>query len=116
MNAVTLIGDLVTEVEVRDLEEGKVATFLLAVERGGAAGGADFVRIAAWNRQAEACARRLGRGDRVAVDGRLRSRSWEDADGKRRSAVEVVAKAVEFLPTDDERSRETSKEEATVTR
>jgi len=50
------------------------------------------------------------------VDGRLRSRSWEDADGKRRSAVEVVAKAVEFLPTDDERSRETSKEEATVTR
>ena len=121
MNAVTLIGDLVTEVEVRDLEEGKkVATFLLAVERGraagGAAGGADFVRIAAWNRQAEACARRLGRGDRVAVDGRLRSRSWEDADGKRRSAVEVVAKAVEFLPTDDERSRDTSKEEATVTR
>jgi single-stranded DNA-binding protein len=33
----------------------------------------------------------------VAIDGKLRSRSWEDAEGKRRSAVEVVADRVQFL-------------------
>jgi len=115
VNVVTLLGDLATDVEVRELGDGKkVASFLLTVERGGPAGGADFIRIAAWNRQAEACARRLGRGNRVAVDGRLRSRSWEDTDGKHRSAIEVVAKAIEFLPSERERLQEDARKEAAV--
>ena len=113
---ITLLGDLATEVEVREVGEGrKVASFLLAVERSGTAGGADFIRIAAWNGQAEACARRLGRGDRVAVDGRLRGRSWEDPDGKRRSTVEVVAKAIEFVPSEGV-ARGKPREEAAVAR
>lgn len=96
MNVVTLIGNLATEVELRDVaEEKRVAGFLLAVDRP-ARDGADFVRVSAWDRQAELCAEYLGKGRRVAVDGRLRSRSWEE-DGKRRSAVEVVARNVEFL-------------------
>ncbi len=98
MNVVTLIGNLASEVGLRELGEDKrVATFLLAVDRPGPDGKADFVRISVWNKQAEACARHLARGKRVAVDGRLRSRSWEDADGKRRSALEVVANRVQFL-------------------
>ena len=97
MNVVTLIGNLASEVDLRELgDERKVASFLLAVDRGGDKG-ADFVRVAVWNKQAEVCARYLGKGKRVAIDGRLRSRSWEEADGKRRSAVEVVANTVQFL-------------------
>jgi single-strand DNA-binding protein len=97
MNVVTLIGNVATDVELRAVgEEQKVASFLLAVDRPGDKG-ADFVRVCAWNRQAETCARHLGKGRRVAVDGRLRSRSWEEPDGKRRSAVEVSANRVEFL-------------------
>ncbi|HXH98338.1 MAG TPA: single-stranded DNA-binding protein [Gaiellaceae bacterium] len=96
MNAVLLIGNLATEVELRDVADGKkVAGFLLAVDRH-ARDGADFVRVSAWDRQAELCAEHLGKGRLVAVDGRLRSRSW-DENGKRRSAVEVVARSVEFL-------------------
>ena len=96
MNVVMLIGNLATEVELRDVADGKkVASFLLAVDRS-ARDGADFVRVSAWDRQAELCAEYLGKGRRVAVDGRLRSRSWEE-DGKRRSAVAVVARSVEFL-------------------
>ena len=98
MNVVTLIGNLATDVELRQLgDERAVASFLLAVDRQSSAGGADFVRVTTWNKQAEACARFLAKGRRVAVDGRLRSRSWEDAEGKRRDAVEVVAHSVEFL-------------------
>ena len=97
MNVVTLIGNLASDVDVRDVGEGrKVATFLLAVPRN-ARDGADFVRVAAWEKQAEACAAYLAKGRRVAIDGRLRSRSWETGDGERRSAVEVVANRVEFL-------------------
>lgn len=98
MNVVTLIGNLASEVELREVgEDRKVASFLLAVDRRSQEGGADFVRVSAWAKQAELCARYLGKGRRVGVDGRLRSRSWEEADGKRRHAVEVVAHQVEFL-------------------
>jgi len=94
---VILIGNLATDVELRDVgEEKKVASFLLAVNRGGGDGGADFVWIAAWDRQAELCAEYLAKGRRVAVEGRLRSRTWEQ-DGSRRDAIEVVARRVDFL-------------------
>ncbi len=97
MNSVDLIGNLATDVELRDVgEDKKVASFLLAVDRGGRDGGADFVWVSAWDRQGELCAEYLGKGSRIAVDGRLKSRTWEQ-DGKRRDAVEVVARRVEFL-------------------
>jgi single-strand DNA-binding protein len=102
MNSVHLLGNLATDVELRDVspkeadEQKKVASFLLAIDRGSKDGGADFVWISAWDRQAELCAQYLAKGNRVAVDGRLKSRTWEQ-DGKRRDAVEVVARRVEFL-------------------
>ena len=97
MNVVTLIGNLATDVDVREVgPDKKVASFVLAVDRAGRDGGADFVRVSAWDRQAELCAEYLGKGRRVAVDGRLKSRSWEE-EGKRRSAIEVVARRIEFL-------------------
>ena len=102
MNVVTLIGNLATDVELRELgDDRRVASFLLAVDRPGPDAKADFVRIAVWNKQAEVCGRYLAKGKRVAVDGRLRSRSWEDADGKRRRALEVVANRVQFLSPRD---------------
>ncbi|MEX2210733.1 MAG: single-stranded DNA-binding protein [Gaiellaceae bacterium] len=98
MNNVSLIGNLATDVELREVgEDKKLATFLLAVDRPGQDKGADFVRIATWDRQAEVCGQYLTKGKRVAVDGRLRSRSWEEPDGKRRTAIEVVANRVQFL-------------------
>ncbi len=116
MNVVTLIGNLATDVEVRELGDDKrVASFLLAVDRPTSTGGADFIRIAAWNKQAETCAKYLTRGQRVAVDGRLRSRSWEEADGKRRSAVEVVANRVQFLSPPPQAREETPFEAAAAT-
>jgi single-strand DNA-binding protein len=97
MNNVSLIGNLATEVELRDVgEDKKVASFLLAVNRGGRDAGADFVSVSAWDRQAELCAEYLTKGQRVGVVGRLRSHSWDD-EGKRRTRVEVVAQRVDFL-------------------
>ncbi len=97
MNVVSLIGNLATDVELRELaEDRKLASFLLAVDRIGSEE-ADFLRVAAWNRQAELCDQYLAKGERVGVEGRLRSSSWEDADGKRRTSVEIVASRVEFL-------------------
>jgi single-strand DNA-binding protein len=98
VNTVALIGNLATDVDLRDVgSESKVANFVLAVDRPGAEAEADFFRVAAWNRQAELCERYLAKGRRVGVEGRLRAHAWEDTDGKRRSSVEIVARRVEFL-------------------
>lgn len=97
MNTVVLIGNLATDVEMKELgADRRVASFLLAVDRPGGEK-ADFVPVSTWNKQAEACGRHLAKGRRVGVGGRLRQRSWEDAEGRKRSAIEVVASTVEFL-------------------
>jgi single-strand DNA-binding protein len=94
---VNLIGNLCSDVELKELgEEKKLASFRVAVNRGGKEAGADFFRVAVWDRQAELCAEYLCKGRRVGIEGRLRSHSWED-EGQKRSIVEVVANRVEFL-------------------
>ena len=99
MNSVTLIGNLATDVELKELDaERKVASFLLAVDRPGAnATTADFFRVSTWNKQAELCEQFLTRGRQVAIDGKLRSRPWEDAEGNRRSVGRGLADRVQFL-------------------
>src|SRR5579859_3733771 len=97
MNNVSVIGNLATEVELREVgEDKKVASFLLAVDRGGRDSPADFFGVSVWDRQAELCAEHLAKGRRIGVEGYLRSRSWED-DGKRRRVVEIVARRIDFL-------------------
>jgi single-strand DNA-binding protein len=96
VNVVVLIGNLATDVELRSVGEKQVARFLLAVNRRSKDGGADFVWVSAWERQGELCGQYLAKGQRVAVDGYFRSRTWEE-EGKRRDAIDVVARGVDFL-------------------
>ena len=106
MNTVNLIGNLATDVELREVgEDKKVASFLLAVGRGAREAGADFVWVAVWDRQAELCAEFLAKGRRVGLEGRLKSRTWEQ-EGTRRDAVEIVARRVDFLGEPRARSAE----------
>ncbi len=97
MNCVSLVGNLATDVDVRDVgEDRKVASFVLAVPRPGEDAGAEFLRISVWNRQGETCARHLTKGNRVAVQGRVRTYSREE-EGKRKTSVEIVATCVDFM-------------------
>jgi len=97
MNSVVLIGNLTTDVELREFgPEKQLATFGLAVDRGAKDGETDFFNVSVWDRQAQVCADYLAKGRKIALEGRLRYRTWED-EGKKRSAVEVVAYRVEFL-------------------
>ena len=98
MNNVSVIGNLATDVEVRDAGEKQVSKFLLAVNRPSKDGGADFIGVSAWDRQGELCAQYLNKGRLVGIEGYIRSHSWEDEQGKRRREVELVARRVAFLP------------------
>ena len=58
---------------------------------------ADFIDIVVWRRLAETCANHLFKGRLVAVEGRLQIRSYDDQNGIRRKAAEVIADNVRFL-------------------
>lgn len=104
LNNVVLIGRLVRDPELRytSTEGSAVANFTIAVDRPfapkeGKEKEADFIRIVAWNKQAENCASYLNKGSLVGVEGRLQIRSYEDREGIKRIAAEVVARRVSFL-------------------
>ena len=112
LNQVVLIGRLTRDPELRYTPGNgvPVATFSLAVDRpftnqqGERA--ADFINIVAWRKLAETCANYLKKGSLTAVTGRLQIRSYDDNQGVRRKAAEVVADNVRFLerirPSEDE--------------
>ncbi|MBE3587871.1 MAG: single-stranded DNA-binding protein [Thermoanaerobacteraceae bacterium] len=102
LNKVILIGRLTREPELRYTPGGvAVARFTLAVDRPftnkQGEREADFIDIVVWQKQAETCTQYLGKGRLVAVEGRLQIRSYDDSQGVRRKAAEVVADQVRFL-------------------
>ncbi|HRN97112.1 MAG TPA: single-stranded DNA-binding protein [Candidatus Saccharibacteria bacterium] len=99
INQVILMGRLTRDPEQRTTSTGKtIASFSLAVDRGGDSDTADFFEITAWEKLGELVIQYLGKGRRVLVQGRLRQDSWDDKEtGKKRSRVEVTATDVTFL-------------------
>ena len=103
MNSVNLIGNLASDVEIRDAGTApdgstrRVASFLLAVNRPGQDAGADFVRVSAWGGQAESCNTYLDKGKKVGVEGRIRTSRKENEDGSYTNYFEINASRVEFL-------------------
>ena len=99
MNKVLLTGRLTRDPELRQLASGKaVATFGIATnEYRTGQEKSEFHNIVAWDKLAQICAQYIGKGQQVAVDGRLQTRHWDDDQGKRHWRTEVVAGSVEML-------------------
>lgn len=99
INQVILMGRLTRDPEQRTTTGGKtIASFSIAVDRGGDSDQADFFEITAWEKLGDLVIQYLGKGRRVLVQGRLRQDSWDDKEtGKKRSRVEVTATDVTFL-------------------
>jgi single-strand DNA-binding protein len=99
INQVILMGRLTRDPEQRTTSTGKtIASFSIAVDRGGQDDAADFFDVTAWEKLGELVMQYLGKGRRVLVQGRLRQDSWDDKEtGKKRSRIEVTATDVTFL-------------------
>lgn len=95
MNNATIIGNLTRDPELAYTESQKaVCKFTVAVNR--FKEGTDYIRIVAWNRQAENCNRYLKKGRKVAVNGEIRTGSYKK-DGMTIPTFEIWANNVEFL-------------------
>ena len=104
LNKTFLMGNLTRTPDLKYTTSGAaVANFGLAVNRtytnsdGEKTEEVCFVDIVAWNRLAEVAGEYLSKGRPVFVEGRLQMDNWEDADGKKRSKLKVVAQNIQFL-------------------
>ena len=102
MNKVFLIGNLTRDPELTETAGGvSVCHFAIAVNRNytGSDGErqTDFFNVTAWRGLADTVARYTKKGNKVAVTGSIQIRNYEDNQGQRRTAVDVIAQDIEFL-------------------
>jgi len=106
LNKVTLIGHLGRDPEIRYLPqtERPVARFTMATNErfynlttNETSDRTEWHRIVAWGKLAEFCEKYLTQGKQVYIEGKLRTRSWEDKEGNKRSTTEINAQTITLL-------------------
>lgn len=101
LNVVAIMGRLVADPELKTTPAGiNVCTFRIACDRSFAQQGqqrqADFIDVVAWRHNADFLCKYFAKGGMVAVQGRLQTRQYQDRNGNKRTAVEIVADSLSF--------------------
>lgn len=104
LNVVAIMGRLVADPELRTTPAGhSVCSFRIACDRSYVQQGqerqADFIDIVAWRQQADFVSKYFQKGSMIAVEGSLQTRQYQDKQGSKRTAVEVVANNISFAGT-----------------
>ncbi|MBE6627359.1 MAG: single-stranded DNA-binding protein [Ruminococcaceae bacterium] len=111
LNKVILCGRLTADPELKQTASGiAVVSFTLAVNRryqsksadGAQAQQADFISVVAWRQTAEFISRYFKKGSALCVTGSIQTRSWQDQQGQKRYATEVVADEAMFVDSKNE--------------
>lgn len=102
MNKCIFIGNLTRDPEIATTVNGvNRCTFAIAVNRrytnSSGEREADFINVIAWRGLGDNCGKYLKKGSKIAIVGEMQTRSYDDKDGNRRYATEIVADDVEFL-------------------
>lgn len=101
LNTVIIMGRLTADPELKKTQSGtSVISFTVAVDRRfqqkGEEKQADFINIVAWRQTAEFVEKYFSKGSMIAIRGSIQTRAYEDKNGNKRTAVEVVADEVSF--------------------
>ena len=107
LNCAVIMGRLVADPELRTTTTGvSVISFRVAVDRNFVRQGeerqADFIDVVAWRQTAEFVSRYFRKGSMIAVQGSIQTRTYEDRNGIKRYAVEIVADNVSFCGSKSE--------------
>ena len=101
-NKVILIGNMTSDPELKQTQGGvSVCSFSIAVNRRFAKDegqqNVDYINIVAWRQQAEFVSRYFKKGNPILICGQIQTRSWNDNQGQKRYATEVIAEEVSFV-------------------
>lgn len=111
LNKVVLCGRLTADPELKTTQSGiAVVTFTLAVNRrfqsrtadGQQGQQADFISVVAWRQTAEFISKYFKKGSALCVTGSIQTRNWQDNQGQRRYATEVVVDEASFVDSRNE--------------
>ena len=107
LNKVILMGRFTRDPELRSTPQGiSTCAFSIAVDRNFVRQGeerkADFINCVAWRQTAEFISKYFKKGSMVALEGSIQTRSWDDQDGKKRYATDVVVDEVNFVDSKSE--------------
>lgn len=104
VNKVILLGNLGKDPEVRHLENGKaVANFSIATSEsykdrnGERVTNTEWHNVVLWTPLSEIADKYLNKGDKVYIEGKLTTRSWDDKDGNKRYTTEVIGREMTLL-------------------
>lgn len=101
LNCIIIMGRLTADPELRTTQSGlSVTSFTVAVDRKFSKQGeekqTDFINVVAWRNNAEFITRYFGKGQMIALQGSLQTRTYEDKNGNKRTAYEVIADSASF--------------------
>ena len=97
LNKAILNGRLTKAPELKQTQNGKsVCGFTIAVDRSRDREKTDFIPIVAWGKTAEFVNQWFGKGDLITIVGRIEVRNYEDQNGNKRTATEIIAEEVLF--------------------
>lgn len=106
LNSVIIMGRLTADPELRTTTNGlSVTSFTVAVDRNYKSGDerqTDFISVVAWRGTADFVTRFFKKGQMIAVQGSLQVRNYEDKNGNKRTAYDVVADNVSFCGSKNE--------------
>lgn len=113
VNRVILVGRLGRDPEVKYLPSGApVAKFSLATDEvtkdrttGESQSRTEWHNIVAWNKLAEICGEYLTKGKLVYIEGSIRSHSWQDQSGNKRTQYEIIARNMQMLGSKSDSDR-----------
>ena len=92
------MGRLTANPELKQTQSGtNVTSFTLAIDRPGTRDKTDFINFVAWRQTAEFICKYFRKGHKIALTGYLTSRQYEDKNGNKRTAFEVVVDHAEFV-------------------
>lgn len=114
MNKFIGIGRITAKPELQYTPSTQTAVthFTVAINRQSKEGGADFIRVTAFGRQAENICRYMDKGRMIAIDGKIQTGSYIDKDGKTVYTTDVVVGNTEFLGSASEKPKQTAEEVA----
>lgn len=106
LNFAVIMGRLTADPELKTTNSGlSVTSFCVAVDRRYQKDGerqTDFINVTAWRQTAEFVNRYFHKGSMIAVQGSIQTRNYEDKNGNKRTAVEIVADNVSFCGSKSE--------------
>ena len=114
MNNISIVGRLARDPSLKSVGDKECCELCVAVDKRFKRGEASFFDASSWGQKAAFVNQHFKKGDGIAITGRHEQRTWEDKEGKKRSAWRLEVEDISFPPGKAQRKEEEPKPDTDV--